>query len=114
MACESFIKPNQTIAQRAREIDEALDTLEQRLQNNSVKVVIDKRTGALTFAGWNSADRRDITDACAYRVMVSRNSVALRQAVARAEAIQGVKVNQRAIATGMHSHDGGKTWDKGH
>lgn len=114
MACETFTKPNQSIVQRAREIDEALDALEQRIQNNSVRIVIDKRSGALTFAGWNPADRRDISDACAYRVMVSRNSAVLRQAVARAEAVQGVKVNQKAIATGTHSHDGGKTWDKGH
>lgn len=40
------------------------------------------------------------------------NSWELRQAVARAEAQQGRKVNAHAVASGLHSHDGGKNWEK--
>jgi len=110
MACESFSRPSQTPAQRKREIEEALDELERSVEKGSVKVVIDKRSGALTFAGWT--DNRDVTDACAYRVMMNRPAV--RAAIVRAESLAGTKVNQRAMEMGTHSHDGGKTWDKGH
>jgi hypothetical protein len=113
MPCDTVRQPNQTLAQRAAQIDEALERLEQFIQTGSVRIVIDKRTGALTFAGWKrDQNRGDVSDACAYRVLTSRGSAILRMAIARAETQQGVKVNARAVAMGVHSHDGGKSWSK--
>jgi hypothetical protein len=43
---------------------------------------------------------------------MAEGSPELRQAVARAEAMQGVKVNPQAVASGFHSHDNGLTWSK--
>jgi len=113
MPCDTIVGRNQTLEQRAREIDRALSRLEEQIKAGSVKIILDKKTGALTFAGWKrDADRGDVTDACAYRVLSNRNSPILRMAVARAETQQGVKVNAKAVAMGVHSHDGGKTWGR--
>lgn len=113
MPCDTIRQPNQTIQQRADQIDEALERLERFIQTGSVRIVIDKRTGAIAFAGWKrDQNRGDVSDACAYRVLTSRSSAVLRMAIARAEVQQGVKVNAKAVAVGVHSHDGGKTWGK--
>ena len=114
MPCDTVLRPNQTIEQRADQIDAALRRLENYLSNNSVRVVIDPRTGAPAFRGWKQDDDQPVTDNCAYRMLRARSSPALRIAVARAESQQGVKVNERAVAAGTHSHDGGGTWHKGH
>lgn len=111
MACETILRPNQTLAQRMDEAKRALERLERYLQTGSVRVVIGP-TGAVAFSGWK--DRDDVSDVCAYRTLAAQNSWALRQAVARAEAQQGRKVNPRAIAAGHHSHDGGRTFGGGH
>lgn len=108
MACETRLLANQTLAQRVSQIDAALKRLEAYLQAGRVQIGIGP-TGAIMFKGWQ--DRDDVTDACAYRTLTSQSSWALRQAVARAEATTGRKVNTRAIAAGVHSHDG-KTWGK--
>jgi len=94
-----------------RETKAALSRLERYLQTGSVKVKI-APNGAVAFAGWN--DRDDVTDVCAIRMLRAENSWALRQAVARAEATSGRKMNPRAVAAGVHSHDGGGTWHPGH
>jgi len=106
-----MLAPQQTLEERMKEISAALLQLESQLQSSSVKVQIGA-TGAVAFTGWN--DRRKISDACAFRSLTAKNSWALRQAVARAEAMSGRKVNQRAVAAGVHSHDGGRTWHNGH
>ena len=36
----------------------------------------------------------------------------LRRAIMRAEAMAGHKIDPRAVASGMHSHDQGATWSK--
>jgi hypothetical protein len=113
VACDTIRpdSPGQTLEERMTEVDEALARLERYLKTGSVRVNVGPQ-GAISFAGWK--DRSGVTDACAYRTLASGNSWALRQAVARAEATSGRKVNERAIAAGHHSHDGGKSWDKGH
>ena len=81
------------------------------LVTGTVKVVIG-RNGAIAFKGlWRSDG---VADVCAYRALSAENSVELRRAVARAEAIAGVKVNPQQVAQGTHSHDGGATWHAGH
>lgn len=109
MACDTVLKPGQTLALRMAEVKRALDRLKRYLSTGSVKVQIGPN-GAITFAGFS--DRDGLSDACIYRSLTAENSWELRQAVARAEAQSGRKVNARAIAAGFHSHDGGKSWDR--
>jgi hypothetical protein len=109
MACYSIKRPGQTLEQRGSQIKAALKRLEAALTGGRVRVTI-APNGAVAFAGW--ADRDDVTDACAYRVLSSENSWALRQAVARAQVTSGRQVNPQAVAAGWHSHDGGSTWGK--
>lgn len=85
---------------------EALARLEAALTSGTVSLIIGA-SGSIAFRGWNQ--REDVSDLCAYRALSAANSPALRRAVMRAEAFGG-KINQRAIASGHHSHDGGKTW----
>jgi hypothetical protein len=102
-------RKNQTLEQRSNEVQAALKRLERSLQNGAVRVTIGAN-GAVAFVGWN--DRDDVADVCAYRTLAAENSWALRQAVARAEQLSGRKVNPRAVAAGLHSHDNGRTWSK--
>lgn len=99
-------------AQRKRAVDESLARLRRALAANTVKVVIDRATGAMAFNGlW----RRDgVADVCAYRALAAAGSSELRQAVARAEALAGRSLNPQAVAQGTHSHDGGANWHAGH
>lgn len=89
----------------------ALERLNEALGDNSVRVVIGAN-GALAFQGWQ--DRGGLSDVCAYRKLASSNSANLRRAIMRAEVTAGRSLDQRAVATGAHSHDGGATWHEGH
>jgi len=109
MACDTMRKPNQTIEERASEVERALRKLRADLLSGRVQVKI-APNGAIAFAAWG--ERADITDACAYRILTFQNSGELRSAIARAEQLSGRKVNPRAVAAGHHSHDGGQTWGK--
>ena len=93
-------------ADQARRMSDAIKRLEMALGNNSASLVIGA-AGSIAFKGWN--DKEGVSDLCAYRALASSNSPALRRAVMRAEAL-GTKINPRAIAAGMHSHDGGQSW----
>lgn len=108
MPCDTRLRENQTLAERGQEIDAALTGLERLLQSGAVKVTI-APNGAIAFAGWK--DRTDVSDVCAYRLLSVKSSFALRQAVARAESMQGRKVNPSAIAAGWHTHNG-QNWSK--
>jgi hypothetical protein len=112
MPCDSRPRnPQQTIQERMLEADRALKRLEAKLAAYLVKVTIGAN-GAVAFSGWT--DRDGISDVCAYRSLSSSGSSALRMAVARAEAMSGRKIDPRAVAAGVHSHDSGHTWNKGH
>jgi len=108
MACMSALQPNQSLAQRMTQVDQALKRLEQYIQTGTVRIGISPQ-GAVTFAGWQ--DRDGISDVCAFRSMTATNSWVLRQAVLRAEGMSGRKVNLKAIEAGIHTHDG-KKWEK--
>lgn len=110
MACESMVRPGQTREQRREQVKRAVKALEARLGTGAIRVVVDRTTGAVAFSGWTYRD--GVTDACAFRVLTAASSWALRQAVARAEAAAGRKVNAAAINAGVHSHDGGATWGR--
>ena len=86
----------------------ALEALRARLADGSVEAVVAKRTGAFALKGWRTEDREDISDLCAYRALM--NAPEMRRAVMRAQAMSATPINQRTIASGLHSHDGGATW----
>lgn len=111
MPCDTALSVGQTLEQRMAEVQAALKALETKLAGGVVRVVI-VPNGAVTFAGWAEADRKRLNDACAYRTLAAEGSWPLRQAVARAEAQQGRRVNQQAVAAGWHSHDGGQSWGR--
>lgn len=109
MPCDTQLREGQTLQAREREVKAALDRLERYLQSGSVRVQIGPQ-GAVAFQGWRDRDR--VTDVCAYRTLALKSSWALKQAVARAEAMSGRKVNPQAVAAGTHTHDGGRTWSR--
>jgi len=102
----------QTPEERLAQVTAALAELERLIKSGDVMVIIDKVTGAIAFKGWK--ENSSLSDACAYRLLMAKQSWPLRQAIARAEHLAGRKVNEKAVAAGVHSHDGGKTWGPGH
>lgn len=111
MPCMSTLQPGVTLAQRMAQVKASLRRLEVYLTTGQVQIAIGPN-GAVAFRGWT--DRDDVTDVCAYRTLSAESSWALRKAVAKAEATQGRKVNVNAVREGVHSHDGGRTWNPGH
>lgn len=112
MAC-FLMKPQLSLQQIAAR-DNALAVLERKLAAKEVTVVVDPRTGAVAFRGWQDADRNGLADVCVFRALSSKNSPELRRAVYAAEAKAGRNIDKRQIAAGTHSHDGGQTFHKGH
>ena len=110
MACETMRKPKQTVQERIAEITKAIALLDAKLKKRQVKPVVDKATGAITFAGFEAAERNGVTDACAYRRIMATGSSLAKAEIARAEQMAGHTVNRQALAAGVHSHDGGGTW----
>ena len=110
MACETYFKRNQTIAQRKEEVRKVVETLDRALASGRVKIKIDKSTGAISFEGLTATERDDVTDACAYRRLMISGSAAAKMAIQRAEQLAGRGVSRQALAAGIHSHDGGKSW----
>ena len=87
--------------------------LNQAIIAGRVKPIVGPQ-GAITFQGWTDEDRCAVTDACAYRIIMVSGSALAKAAIARAEQLAGRTVDRSAIAHGVHSHDGGRTWhDKG-
>jgi hypothetical protein len=120
MACDMRIALGQTPPQRKKQIDEAVERLNKALAIGEVKLKVGSN-GAVTFidgkvrgavAGILGSNK--ISDTCAYRKLLATSSPALRNAVIQAETLAGRKINAQAVASGTHSHDGGKTWHPGH
>lgn len=99
-------QPNLTQMQKQAQLA-ALARLRAAIAAGTVTVVIG-RNGALAFNGWR--DNAGVSDLCAYRAIA--NSPELRRALARAEVTSGNRLNPQAIASGLHSHDGGATWSR--
>lgn len=106
MPCDTVV----LTAESQKKQETALDRLRKSLANGSASVVIGP-SGAVAFKGW-SGQADGMFDVCAYRRLSASNSPELRRAVVRAEAVSGRKLNERSIAAGVHSHDGGATWGK--
>ncbi len=109
MACDTRLKPRQTIQERAVEVREATVRLAAALAAGRVQVKIGAN-GVPVFTGWDEQSRDGITDACAYRRIMATGSALARMAIAKAEQMSGRAVNKQAVAAGHHSHDGGVTW----
>jgi hypothetical protein len=113
MPCDTRLKPQQTIQQRAQEVRAAVEALARDLAAGRVKPVIGPQ-GAIAFPGWTDTARDGVTDACAYRRLMLSGTATAKAVIARAEQIAGRTVDRLAVNGGHHSHDGGKTWHHGH
>lgn len=108
MPCDT--RPSMTAAQRQAQA-EALQRLQVELAQKRVRVRL-SANGAAAFVDWPDQDRAGLTDVCAFRKLA--NAPELRRAIAAAEVRQGLRFDQRQLAAGVHSHDGGQTWHRGH
>lgn len=111
MVCDTRLVEGQNPAQRFAEVLAVTAKLRGLLAAGQVTVKIGAQ-GALALQGWSEQDRKGVSDACAYRTL--SQSWEMRQAIAKAEMLGGRKLNAQAMANGIHSHDGGKTWHPGH
>lgn len=109
MPCDTRLKRNQTIQQRAKEVREVVSFLDELIRKGKVKVKVGPQ-GAIAFDGMTDSEKDGVTDACAYRRLMVSGSATARAAIARAEQIAGRGVDRKVIATGAHSHDGGQSW----
>lgn len=107
MACETILKPRQSIQERIDEVRRTVSDLSAGIAAGIVEVKVGAQ-GAVTFVGWSDEDRNGVSDACAYRRLIASGSA--RAAIAKAEQLAGRTVDRVALARGVHSHDGGKTW----
>jgi hypothetical protein len=101
-------QPNLTPAQKLAQVD-ALKRLQAAVGAGTVQLVV-ARNGGVAFKGWAAEQREGVSDLCAYRVLA--NTPELRRALARAEVASGNRMDPRALASGLHSHDGGSTWSR--
>lgn len=111
MAC--FLMKPQLTKEEILKRDNAMKVLQRKLASQEVTVVVSPQ-GAVAFKGWSQEDRNGLADVCVFRALSASGSAELRRAVARAEALAGRKVDQRQVAAGTHSHDGGHTFHPGH
>lgn len=114
MSCDTRLKPRQTLSERKAEVQQVVQRLAWALGAGRVKAVVDKRTGAIAFAGFTEEERDGVTDACMYRRILATGSASAKAAIARAEALAGRAVSREALMAGHHSHDGGVSWHHGH
>ena len=110
MPCDSRpFRVGQTLEQRKTQVREAINAIDALLKKRNARPVVGPQ-GAITFVGISDDVRSGITDACIYRRIMSTGSALARAEIARAEAMSGRKVNPQAVASGVHSHDGGHSW----
>ena len=111
MACETRLQnKNQTLTERKTQVKEIIAFTDELIRKGKIKIVVDKRSGAIAFDGMSDAERGGVSDACTYRVIMATGTVLAKQAIARAEQLAGRTVNRQALTNGTHSHDGGATW----
>ena len=112
MVCDTqYSRPDQTLTERKAEISETVKQLAADLAAGRVKVTVGPQ-GAIAFAGWEK--RAGITDACAYRRIMATGNALSKAKIQAAELLSGRGVSKQAVAAGVHSHDGGRTFHPGH
>lgn len=110
MPCDTRLRNrNQTMTQRKAEIRLAEELLDKLIMKKKVKPVVGPQ-GAIAFQGWKEEDRAGMTDACAYRRLMMTGSALTKAEIERAEQLAGTSVNRQVIGSGVHSHDGGRSW----
>jgi hypothetical protein len=121
MPCDTKLRDNyrnsgrrQTITERKAEVKQVVYDVNSLIAAGRVKPIIDKRTGAIAFQGLDETIRDGVTDACVYRQLMIHGNSLTKMAIQRAEQIAGRTVDNKAIAQGVHSHDGGNSWHNGH
>ena len=114
MVCDTRLRRGQNLSERKAEIKVTVSALDRALASGRVKAVVDRKTGAIAFQGWQEAERNQVTDACAYRRLLVEGTALGKAALARAEQLAGRSVDKQALAQGVHSHDGGASWHHGH
>lgn len=112
MPCDRTLRPNQTIQQRAEEIRETVSRLQKGLANGSIKAIVGPQ-GGVAFEGLTDADRNGVTDNCAYRRILATGSATSKLALMKAEQLAGRKIDQKAVAQGLHAHNGVWHFHKG-
>lgn len=114
MACETRLRPRQSRVERAAAVRAARTRFNDGLASGKVKPVVDKKTGAIAFTGLTETERDGVEDACVYRHIMSNGSMQAKLAIQKAELLAGRTVSQSAVNSGIHSHDGGRSWHPGH
>jgi hypothetical protein len=110
MPCDSVQKKKpQTLTERRADVVKAMARLDRLVMTRKVRVVVGPQ-GAVAFSGWDEESRDGVTDACAYRRLMSSGSALAKAEIARAEQMAGRSVDRRVVAVGVHSHDGGYSW----
>ena len=110
MACWTIQRtPEQTPAQREAEVSDAVAKLAKDLEAGRVTLRVGPQ-GAVALAGWQPEARKDLSDVCALRSLSISHPWEYRKALAKAETMAGRKADAKALAAGVHSHDGGKSW----
>ena len=99
MVCETRRRGKQTLTERKEEIKKTLTRLEQLLVNKTVKPKIGAQ-GAIAFQGWNEVERADVSDACAYRLIMSTGSALARAEIALQLGIFDARVKHRGQQAG--------------
>lgn len=110
MPCDTRVKRGQSLQQRKDEVRQVVYDVNSLIAVGKVKPVIDKKTGAIAFAGLDPNIRDDVTDACIYRRIMVSGGALTKAKIAQAEAVAGRAVNKQAVGAGVHSHDGGQSW----
>jgi hypothetical protein len=111
MACDTRLKPRQTIQERADEVRRAVEKFAKALTSGSAKIKVGPQ-GAVVIEGMTEQDRDGVTDACAVRRIMATGSALAKAKIAAAEALAGRSIDRKVIGQGVHSHDGGATWHR--
>jgi hypothetical protein len=111
MPCDGSLLPGQSLTERKIEVREAVERLAKALATGRARAIVGPQ-GAITFGGEGASVVGDyrISDACAYRKIMSTGSALARAALAKAEMMAGRTVDRKVVASGLHSHDQGRNW----
>lgn len=121
MPCDTRLRDNyrnsgrrQTITERKAEVKQVVYDVNSLVATGKIRPVVDKKTGAIAFEGLSDTIRDGVTDACVYRQLMTTGNTLTKMAIQRAEQLAGRTVDNKAVAQGIHSHDGGRTFGPGH
>lgn len=111
MVCDTQTLPGQTLSQRKDEVRRATEALSKGLAAGRIKVKIGPQ-GAVVFEGLSSSERSRVSDGCLLRRLYVEGSALAKAKLAQAEQLAGRKIDKQVVASGLHSHDFGKSWHR--